>query len=71
MKYTCFNPCCHGLAIAAGFAECREICRVLGFNPCCHGLAIAADYVWGVRHWRKTFQSLLSWISHCGRVCGC
>ena len=41
---------------------------VIGFNPCCHGLAIAAAYGVGMLTQLNEFQSLLSWISHCGQA---
>ena len=37
-----------------------------GFNPCCHGLAIAAQRPGAIIFDGDMFQSLLSWISHCG-----
>ena len=66
MEILRFNPCCHGLAIAAPFFRFIAVTAQC-FNPCCHGLAIAAFPMFGNPHHVLAFQSLLSWISHCGR----
>ena len=39
----------------------------LSFNPCCIGLAIAAGSGTTIIACENLFQSLLYWISHCGR----
>ncbi len=44
----------------------QQTTLLTGFNPCCHGLAIAAGYAGMPYPSAIGFQSLLSWISHCG-----
>ena len=41
----------------------------VGFNPCCIGLAIAAGMGNLDSSADSVFQSLLYWISHCGKSC--
>ena len=65
MAADCFNPCCIGLAIAAGCWRWATGPRWT-FQSLLYWISHCGFAAFPVVAYQLTFQSLLYWISHCG-----